>query len=88
MKKNIYSQKIARIELPSIHVIKIHMNDGSEYICNLSDDFFELDVFPKTMEEWKKAKIGQGKFSIEWQSGFDIHFDHIIELSKIQKISA
>lgn len=86
--KSLYDLKIISVEFPKLHFIRIVLNDNSSYIADLSDDFKDLPIFPKSSQEWSQGKIGNGKFSIEWPSGFDIHFDHVVELSYIQNISA
>lgn len=88
MKKSIYALKIIKVEFLKLHILKMTLSDQSEYTVNLAEDFSNIQVFPKDQNEWSKGKIGEGNFSIEWPGGFDVHFDHIIELSKHQKISA
>lgn len=79
MNDNLYDLKIIHVEFPQLHIIKIQLSDGSYYTADLSKDFILVPVFPKNIHEWSKGRIGNGEFSIEWPSGFDIHFDHIVE---------
>lgn len=86
--KSLYDSKITSVEFPSLHVIKIVLDNNSVFVADLSDDFRDLAFFPKSFDDWKLGKIGVGRFSIEWPTGFDVHFDHIVELSSSQNLSA
>ena len=88
MNKNIYDLRIKELLTPELNIVKIILSDGSQFTADLSSDFSKLYCYPKDLNEWKNAHINEGAFAIEWASGFDIHFDQIIALSKNQKLTA
>jgi hypothetical protein len=82
---DIYSQKIVILDCSILNEITITLANRQVYRANLYSDFKDLFCYPKNLDEWSKAKVIEGGFAIEWPTGFDIHFDHIIALSEIQK---
>ncbi len=88
MKKNLYDQKIVKLDCSKLNEVIITLTDGQEFRANLYNEFKDLFCFPKNLEDWSKAKVTDGAFAIEWPTGFDIHFDHIVALAEIQKKSA
>lgn len=88
MNKNLYDLRIKELIIPDYNFIKIILTDGSSYTANLSSDFSKLFCYPRTLNEWKKAKINEGAFAIEWSTGLDIHFDQIIAIAENQKLTA
>lgn len=88
MNKYLYNLRIKELVIHEYNFVKIILTDDSQYTANLSSDFSKLFCYPKNLEEWKNAHINDGAFAIEWSSGFDIHFDQIVAIADIQKLSA
>lgn len=88
MNKNLYDLRIKELILPEYNLVKIILTDDSVHTADLSSDFSKLFCYPQNLKEWKNARINEGSFAIEWDSGFDIHFDQVIAIAENQKLTA
>lgn len=88
MNENLYNLRIKELLLINYNFVKIVLSDNSEYTADLSSDYSKLFCYPQNLNEWRKARINDGAFAIEWDSGFDIHFDQIIAIAENQKLTA
>jgi cell division septal protein FtsQ len=82
--KNFIGLKIKKISTTVYNEITIELNDGSVYSANLSK-FNDVYCYPKNMQSWLTARIGEYKADIEWDSGFAVHIDQIAALATDQK---
>jgi hypothetical protein len=85
--KDFTSIKIIKFEIHSYNNITIHLSDNSSYSANLQS-FNDIYCYPKNFLEWQKARIGEFKADIEWESGFGVHLDQIASLSEDEDRSA
>ncbi len=88
MNKHLYDLRIKDISISEYNVVTIFLTNNSKFTANLSSDFSKLFCYPKNLIEWKSVRINEGAFALEWDSGFDIHFDQIIAIADNQKQTA
>lgn len=85
--KNFIGIKIKEFEIIGLNQIKIILTDESSYQANL-ESFNDIYCYPKNINEWNQAKIGENKVDIEWATGFAVHLDQIANLAIDQNKSA
>lgn len=88
MTKHLYELRIKDISANEYNIVTILLTDNSKFTANLSSDFSMLFCYPKNLTEWQSVRINEGAFALEWDSGFDIHFDQIIVIADNQKQTA
>lgn len=72
--------KIKKFNISDYNEITIELSNDSSYTANLSS-FNDVYCYPKNLQEWKQANIGECNADIEWISGFAIHLDQIAALA-------
>jgi hypothetical protein len=72
--------KIKKFSIGDYNEITIELNNNSSYSANLSS-FNDIYCYPKNLQEWKRANVGECNADIEWASGFAVHLDQIAALA-------
>jgi hypothetical protein len=85
--KNLIGFKIKFFSVTVFNEVSIELNDGSKYRANLSK-FNDIYCYPKNLQEWMTASIGECGADIEWESGFGVHLDQIANLASDQKTAS
>jgi hypothetical protein len=70
---------ILDFEFPGFCLIKIQTSNGQTYLSDLTS-FSDIYCFPKTAAEWKLGTL-EGRYTITWPTGFDVHINQIISHS-------
>lgn len=80
---NLIGLKIKKFNINNYNEITIELSNNTIYSADLSS-FSDIYCYPKNLQEWKNANIGECNADIEWHSGFAVHLDQIATLATEQ----